>query len=89
MSGLFAGYLLKTYSPEVNFDIIEADSRHGGRILTHYFDKDPSKYQYGEFGAMRLPKQHVMVRQLIEELNKQVDDDKKLELIKFYFDNNK
>lgn len=51
----------------------------GGRVKTHYFEKPaPDNWQYGEFGAMRLPFQdhqgyafdeHKLVFELIAQLN--------------------
>src|SRR5690349_9138653 len=62
MAGLTAGMLLKDAGHEVT--ILEGQNRLGGRILTYRgFAGD----MYGEFGAMRFPLQHPMVRWLIHD----------------------
>src|SRR2546429_544515 len=62
MVGLVAGLLLKGAGHEVT--ILEGQNRLGGRILTYRgFAGD----MYGEFGAMRFPLQHPMVRWLIQD----------------------
>lgn len=59
MAGLAAGYELKQLGHSV--EIIEATDRVGGRVRTHRF-KDG---QYGELGAMRIPKGHDYTRYYI------------------------
>lgn len=62
MAGLTAGLLLKEAGHDVT--ILEGQNRLGGRILTYRgFAGD----MYGEFGAMRFPQQHPMVRWLIQD----------------------
>lgn len=62
MAGLTAGSLLKAAGHDVT--ILEGQNRLGGRILTYRgFAGD----MYGEFGAMRFPLQHPMVRWLIQD----------------------
>src|SRR5262245_3651064 len=62
MAGLTAGLLLKEAGHEVT--ILEGRNRIGGRILTcREFTGD----MYGEFGAMRFPKQHPLVQWLIRD----------------------
>jgi monoamine oxidase len=62
MAGLTAGLLLKEAGHDVT--ILEGQNRLGGRILTYRgFAGD----MYGEFGAMRFPLQHPMVRWLIHD----------------------
>src|SRR5436189_6331845 len=62
MSGLTAGLMLKEAGHDVT--ILEGQNRLGGRILTYRgFAGD----MYGEFGAMRFPLQHPMVRWLIHD----------------------
>lgn len=58
VAGLAAAFELR----KLGFDItiFEAeDQRIGGRIYTHYFDRD--KKLYGEFGAGRIPASHEIV----------------------------
>ena len=55
LAGLASAFELR----KLGFDItiFEAEeNRIGGRVYTHYFDKD--KKFYGEFGAMRIPASH-------------------------------
>lgn len=62
MAGLTAATLLKRAGHGVT--ILEAQNRVGGRVFTYRgFAAD----MYGEFGAMRFPKEHPLVRYLIEE----------------------
>lgn len=37
----------------VNYDILEASERHGGRVLTHHFST--LEHDYYDVGAMRFP----------------------------------
>src|ERR687887_1665216 len=62
MAGLTAGLLLKDAGHEVT--ILEGQNRVGGRILTY---RGFAGNMYGEFGAMRFPLQHPMVRWLIQD----------------------
>lgn len=55
LAGLSCAFELR----KLGFDITifeREESRIGGRIYTHYFDKD--KKHYGELGAMRIPADH-------------------------------
>lgn len=55
LAGLASAFELR----KLGFDITifeEQENRIGGRIYTHYFDKE--KKFYGEFGAMRIPASH-------------------------------
>ncbi|MGB5633975.1 MAG: FAD-dependent oxidoreductase [Waterburya sp.] len=52
VAGLISAYELSQLNHQVT--ILEADSRLGGRIKTHYF----SDGTYGELGAMRIPANH-------------------------------
>ncbi len=52
IAGLVSAYELSQLNHQVT--ILEADSRLGGRIKTHYF----SDGTYGELGAMRIPASH-------------------------------
>jgi monoamine oxidase len=62
MAGLTAGLMLREAGHRVT--ILEAQSRLGGRILTH---REFAGTMYGEFGAMRFPLGHVLVQHLIQE----------------------
>lgn len=62
MAGLTAGLLLKEAGHSVT--ILEAQNRLGGRVYTYH--GFPGK-MYGEFGAMRFPKQHHLGQHLIHE----------------------
>lgn len=52
IAGLVSAYELNQLNHQVT--VLEADSRLGGRIKTHYFSDDT----YGELGAMRIPASH-------------------------------
>jgi len=62
MAGLTAGLMLKDAGHRVT--LLEAQSRLGGRVLTH---RGFAGAMYGEFGAMRFPCQHKLVHHLITE----------------------
>jgi len=60
IAGLTAAYELLQFGHEVV--LLEASSRFGGRILTHYF----ADGTYGELGAMRIPVDHGCVRHYLD-----------------------
>lgn len=62
MAGLTAGLLLREAGHRVT--ILEAQNRLGGRIYT--YRGFPGR-MYGEFGAMRFPRQHKLAQHLIGE----------------------
>lgn len=63
IAGLSSAFELRKLG--FNIKIIETeDNRIGGRIYTHYFDKE--KKLYGELGAMRIPISHEMVWHYID-----------------------
>ena len=62
IAGLTAGLLLKEAGHRVT--ILEARNRLGGRIHTY---RGFAGRMYGEFGAMRFPKQHHLGQHLIHE----------------------
>lgn len=62
IAGLTAAMLLKQVGHKVT--ILEAQNRLGGRIFTC---REFSGSMYGEFGAMRFPKQHSLGQYLIHE----------------------
>lgn len=62
IAGLTAGMLLKEAGHRVT--ILEARNRLGGRIYTY---RGFAGQMYGEFGAMRFPRQHRLAQHLIHE----------------------
>lgn len=62
IAGLTAGMLLKEAGHSVT--ILEARNRLGGRIFTY---RGFAGKMYGEFGAMRFPRQHHLAQHLIRE----------------------
>ncbi len=52
MAGLYAALIFDHLG--IPYDILEAASRPGGRILTHYFST--REHDYYDIGAMRFPK---------------------------------
>ncbi|MGH8002028.1 MAG: flavin monoamine oxidase family protein, partial [Brasilonema sp.] len=62
IAGLVSAYELSQLNHKVT--LLEADSRWGGRIKTHYF----SDGTYGELGAMRIPLTHGCVMYYIDKL---------------------
>jgi monoamine oxidase len=62
IAGLTAGMLLKEAGHTVT--ILEARNRLGGRIYTY---RGFAGKMYGEFGAMRFPRQHHLAQHLIHE----------------------
>ncbi len=62
IAGLTAGLLLKEAGHRVT--LLEARNRLGGRIYTY---RGFAGKMYGEFGAMRFPRQHALAQHLIHE----------------------
>lgn len=62
MAGLTAALLLREAGHRVS--ILEAQNRLGGRVYTYH--GFPGR-MYGEFGAMRFPRQHKLAQHLIQE----------------------
>ncbi|TFK34498.1 L-amino acid oxidase [Crucibulum laeve] len=60
VSGLYAAMMLQSLG--IKYEIMEGSGRTGGRLYTHYFPKNPGKYQYYDVGAMRYPETTFMTR---------------------------
>lgn len=61
VAGLYIAMILDDLKiPNLTYDIIEANSRIGGRVYTHHFSKEP--HDYYDIGAMRYPKIPTMQR---------------------------
>eukprot|EP01133_Synstelium_polycarpum_P001203 gene1203-1388_t len=58
MAGLYSAMILKDLG--IQFEILEASERYGGRAYTHRFSNAP--YNYIDFGAMRFPRTPTMDR---------------------------
>ncbi|KAI9895059.1 MAG: hypothetical protein M1814_000284 [Vezdaea aestivalis] len=100
-AGLYSALLLDSLG--IEYEIIEGDSKAGGRILTHYFDEErwskarknqSDYYNYVELGAMRIPNIQYMARlignyssSLVNYLNDHIGDDDHLELIPYIYRN--
>lgn len=89
MAGLYSALLLKRLQEalrgvlDIQFHILELDSRVGGRVFTHRFTA--SKNQYYEAGAMRIPntKTHFLVKQLIHYLNERLPPEDRIKTIPY------
>lgn len=64
IAGLVAAYELRQLGHDVT--LLEATNRCGGRILTHHFELKGQDY-YGEFGAMRIPMDHLCTWKYVQE----------------------
>ncbi|KKY38289.1 putative l-amino acid oxidase [Diaporthe ampelina] len=54
VAGLYIAMILDSLKiPELNYDILEASSRVGGRAFTHHFSE--KRHDYYDIGAMRYP----------------------------------
>lgn len=78
VAGLYTAMILD--SMQVDYDILEAGDRFGGRLYTHRFNGedginapvgDPARYDYVDMGAMRFPETTEMAR--VFDLFKRVD----------------
>jgi len=105
ISGLYAALFLQELNLSSNstlvfyeFTIYEKAKRLGGRIYTKVFDHTKTDL-YSDMGAMRIPKSHIPVFDLIEFLNEKtghITDEyrrehgqqhlKAIELIEYFFD---
>lgn len=62
MAGLYIAMILDDLKiPNLTYDILEANTRVGGRIYTHYFDRN-KPHDYCDIGAMRFPEIPIMDR---------------------------
>nr|POF14366.1 putative bifunctional amine oxidase [Quercus suber] len=78
VTGLFIAMILDSLGiPGLEYDILEASNRSGGRIYSHYFSEVP--HDYYDVGAMRFPDIEIMKSTF--KLFKQLD----LPLIPYYF----
>ena len=59
VAGLYTALMLKHLG--IEYEILEASDRIGGRIYTHHFSED--KHDYYDIGAMRFPNNPIMKRQ--------------------------
>lgn len=63
-AGLFTGMIIDWLNEvtglEVDYDILEAGDRVGGRLYTHHFSEKETDYY--DVGAMRFPKNDIMRR---------------------------
>ena len=69
VAGLTAAYELKDLDCDIT--VFEATDRVGGRVYTHYFDRD--KNLYGELGAMRIPRSHKYTIHYIREFDLEIE----------------
>ncbi|KAI9678851.1 MAG: hypothetical protein M1817_005911 [Caeruleum heppii] len=99
-AGLYAAILLESLG--IDYEILEADSRPGGRILTHYFNEtawrssqpgEPDYYDYVDIGAMRIPGMPYMDRiigtqnnSLVSFVNAKVRGRDRLRMIPYIFE---
>ncbi|KAI1088078.1 hypothetical protein F5B19DRAFT_29486 [Rostrohypoxylon terebratum] len=61
IAGLYIAMILDSLKiPDLTYDILEANSRVGGRVYTHHFSK--TEHDYYDIGAMRFPKIPIMKR---------------------------
>ena len=64
IAGLYTALILQEL--KIDFDILEASDRVGGRLRTHYFTPRPEppeiSHDYYDVGAMRFPNTPIMVR---------------------------
>ncbi|CAM1507624.1 Fc.00g072650.m01.CDS01 [Cosmosporella sp. VM-42] len=62
IAGLYIAMILDDLKiPNLTYEILEANTRVGGRIYTHYFDRE-NPHDYCDIGAMRFPKIPIMDR---------------------------
>lgn len=62
VAGLYIAMILDDLKiPNLTYEILEANTRVGGRIYTHYFDRN-NPHDYCDIGAMRFPDIPIMER---------------------------
>lgn len=70
VAGLTAAFELRKSG--IDITVFEATHRVGGRVYTHYFDRE--KELYGELGAMRVPKSHKYTMHYINKFKLDIED---------------
>ena len=89
-AGLYAAMILDTLG--IEYEILESNSRIGGRIFTHRFNgdagrdapiNDPARYDYIDIGAMRYPNIPFMKR--VKDLFERLEMDKDGLLIEYKY----
>jgi len=70
VAGLYTAILLnEKYQNKFEINIFEKENKFGGRIDTFRGFQNHDEYQYGEFGAMRIPAEHTPVLDLFAKVN--------------------
>ncbi|KAI9719379.1 MAG: hypothetical protein M1812_003450 [Candelaria pacifica] len=98
-AGLYSAILLESLG--IDYEILEATNRTGGRIWTYYFNEtawnssspgDPAYYDYYDVGAMRFPGSEYMDRviggennSLINHINSKVSGRDIIQMIPYIF----
>lgn len=60
IAGLYTAHILDVLG--IQYEILEASDRVGGRIFTKYFTPEKEKHDYYDVGAMRFPHTRLMER---------------------------
>ncbi|PVF94248.1 FAD/NAD(P)-binding domain-containing protein [Serendipita vermifera] len=92
-AGLYAAMILQDLG--IDYEILEASNRTGGRIFTHRFNgkagkeapiDDPARYDYFDVGAMRFP--HIVLMDRVFDLFDRIGIQHLLKPYKFFEENN-